>query len=174
MRAAPRYVCVTQDTAQEHRARLTVTSDVIGAENLVKPRRLLEAAGGAWGGGQEERRLRERTRDCLPSSCCNKAAHSGPSVCRRVRTSACFASSALPRAADSAGARQGVLCTEPGCSGLGARHRCRRRVHLPSGTSSSLRFLLKDCTLTDPHVPPTNTSCSISHSRCSPIARRPY
>ena len=36
--------------------------------------------------------------------------------------------------------------------------RCRRRFHLPSGTSSSLRFLLKDSTFTDPHVPPTNTS----------------
>ena len=50
--------------------------------------------------------------------------------------------------------------------------RCRRRFHLPSGTSSRLRFLLKDSTLTDPHVP-TNTSCSISHPRSSPIARRP-
>jgi hypothetical protein len=36
--------------------------------------------------------------------------------------------------------------------------RCRRRSHLPSGTSSSLRFMLKDSTFTDPHVPPTNTS----------------
>ena len=29
------------------------------------------------------------------SSCCNKAAHSGPSVCRRVRDPACFATPLL-------------------------------------------------------------------------------
>ena len=76
----------------------------------------------SWMRGEKERRLRQRTRNCLPSSCCNKAAHNGPSVCRRVRTPTCFASSALPRGpgATSAGAPALVCCAlSPGAAAWG-------------------------------------------------------
>ena len=50
---------------------------------------------------------------------------------------------------------------------------CHRWFHLPAGMSNNSRLVLNVSSLTDPHVPPTNTSCSTFHPRCSPIALSP-
>src|SRR6056300_1281939 len=66
-------------------------------------------------------------------------------------------------------ARSTVSCTSKSLLAI----LCRRWFRLPAGMSNNSRLVLNVSSLTDPHVPPTNTSCSTFHPCCGPIALSP-